>query len=71
MTVEIFEANKLYLAADAALDCIATKTTMTAWRHRRQGPPYIKMNSGRRGRIAYLGSDLNAYLTKRRVSIEA
>ena len=71
MTVEIFEPDKLYLAADVALDIIATETTRTAWRHHRRGPSFIKMTPGPRGRIVYLGSDLNAYLTKRRVSIEA
>jgi len=52
------------LAEEAAADiCHAKKQTMRAWRVRRIGPPFYKLN----GRVLYKREDLEAWIESRRV----
>lgn len=58
-----FDPERYYRTNDPALQIIATSAVMAQWRHRGEGPAYVKLG----GRVLYLGSDLNAYLDSRRV----
>ena len=71
MTTEFYINDKLYLANDPALDVIATFDTRKFWRTRGGGPPFIKVTPGACGRVLYSGRDLNEFLAKRRVAVEA
>ena len=58
-----FEPTKYYQTTDSALRLLAARGTMTQWRFRGEGPIYIRF--GARGRVLYLGADLNAWLDAR------
>ena len=66
-TVECFSSAQLYHTDDPDLLSLATEATLRHWRCRGGGPSYIKISPGPRGRIAYLGEDLNSFLSERRV----
>ena len=61
--MEIFEANKLYLAGDPALSVLGSPSTLAHWRSQGRGPAFIKLGS----RVAYRGSALNQWLAARTV----
>ena len=63
----MFDPGKLYFATDPALRTIAPASTMAHWRCEGRGPAYIKIGS----RVAYRGSDLNAWLAEQRVEPKA
>ena len=52
-----FEPDRYYRTADPALAVIATRGTLSQWRHRGEGPRYVRLG----GRVLYLGADLNGY----------
>ena len=59
----MYEPNKLYFTDDPALKVIGPYNTLANWRVQRRGPAFIKIGA----RVAYRGSDLNAWLDKRTV----
>lgn len=63
MTMQVFEAERIYDDSDDELDLIAPRSKRAQWRHRRFGPSYLKM--GRR--VKYHGADLNAWIEADRV----
>ena len=58
-----FDDDRYYPTTDPALALLATRGTLSQWRHRGEGPPYVKLGN----RVLYLGSDLNRWLDERRV----
>ena len=54
----MFTPDLLYFTDDPALKALAANQTMAQWRSEGRGPAYIKIGS----RVAYRGSDLNAWL---------
>ena len=66
-TVECFRPDHLYQTCDPELLTLAAEATLRHWRCRGGGPSFIKISPGPRGRIAYLGADLNSFLAERRV----
>lgn len=61
-----FDPDTYYRTDDPALAIIATRGTMSQWRHRGEGPRYVRLG----GRVLYLGADLNAYLDGRIVETD-
>ena len=59
----MFDDNRLYLAGDPALRVLGRPSTLAHWRSEGRGPAFIKLGS----RVAYHGSDLNAWLATRTV----
>ena len=53
-----FEPDRYYRTDDPALELIATRGTLSQWRHRGVGPRYVRLG----GRVLYLGRDVNEYL---------
>ena len=68
--VQVFTDSRLYAAVDPALAQIAPESTLRFWRCRGGGPSFVKITAGPRGRIRYLGKDLNSFLAARRVEVE-
>ena len=58
----MYDPDKLYLADDPVLAVLGSYSTLATWRHEGRGPAFIKI-SGKR--VAYRGSDLNAWLEAR------
>ena len=56
-----FDPDRYYKTDDPALAVIATRGTMSQWRHRGEGPRYVRLG----GRVLYRGIDLNAWLDER------
>ena len=56
-----FDPDTYYRTDDQALEIIATRGTMSQWRHRGYGPRYTRFGN----RVLYLGADLNAWLDER------
>ncbi len=54
----MFEPDRFYRTTDSELEIIATRGTMSQWRHRGEGPRYVRLG----GRVLYRGADLNNYL---------
>ncbi|MFT4999473.1 MAG: hypothetical protein ACI875_000467 [Planctomycetota bacterium] len=61
--VPIFQNNRTYVLGDPELDLIGSREKLAQWRHRMTGPAWVSI--GRK--IAYLGSDLNSWITANRV----
>ena len=59
----MFDPDKLYLTNDPALKALAPYSTLAHWRSEGRGPRYIKIGP----KVAYRGSDLNAWLDERLV----
>ena len=59
----IFEDDRTYVLGDPELEVLGSREKLAQWRHRMVGPPWVKI--GRK--VAYLGSDLNAWLSARRI----
>ncbi len=60
----MFENNRLYFAGDPALSALAPYSTLAHWRCEGRGPAFIRIGK----RVAYRGSDLNAWLASRTVN---
>ena len=58
-----FDESRYYRTTDPELTIIGTRGTMAQWRHRGEGPPYVRFGN----RVLYLGSDLNRWLDAHRV----
>ncbi len=54
----MFDPDRLYRATDPELAIIASPGVLAQWRHRRVGPPFIKLSN----RILYRGDALNRWL---------
>ena len=54
----VFDQDRIFFPEDPEMRVIGTIEKLAQWRHRRHGPAFMRI--GRR--IAYHGSDLNAYL---------
>ena len=63
----MFDETKIYLANDPALRVLGPYSTLAHWRSESRGPSYIKIG----GRVAYSGSDLNAWIAARTVHPQA
>ena len=53
-----FEHDRYYRTADPALAVIGTRGTMAQWRHRGEGPRFIRFGN----RVLYEGKALNDFL---------
>ncbi|WP_323765502.1 helix-turn-helix domain-containing protein [Marinovum sp.] len=60
---DIFDQDRIFFPEDLELRVLGSVEKLAQWRHRNRGPAFIRI--GRR--IAYHGSDLNAYLNAQRV----
>ena len=58
-----FEDTRYFRTDDPALEVIGTRGTMAQWRHRGEGPLYVRFGN----RVLYLGADLNNWLDAHRV----
>ena len=56
-----FDPDRYYRTNDPALAVIATRGTLSQWRHRGEGPPYIRFGN----RVLYEGHALNKWLDAR------
>ena len=56
-----FDADRYYRTTDHELTIIGTRGTLAQWRHRGEGPKYVRFGN----RVLYLGADLNAWLDSR------
>ncbi|SMX23375.1 MerR family transcriptional regulator [Boseongicola aestuarii] len=65
--LELFQNDRTYILGDPELDVLGSREKLAQWRHRMVGPPWVKI--GRK--VAYLGTDLNAYLTAQRTDPNA
>jgi hypothetical protein len=59
----IYDDDRIYFPEDSELRVLGDREKLAQWRHRMTGPAFIRI--GRR--IGYHGTDLNAYLSARRV----
>ena len=59
----MFDDDTLYLAGDPALLKLGRPSTLAHWRSEGRGPAFIKLGS----RVAYRGSELNAWLAAQTV----
>ncbi len=59
----MFDPDRLYFTNDPALLVIGSYWKLAHWRSQGKGPAYIKVG----GRVAYRGSDLNAWLDARTI----
>lgn len=59
----MFEDGRYYRTDDPALAVIATRGTLSQWRHRGEGPSYIRFGN----RVLYEGCALNQWLDQHRV----
>ena len=53
-----FDPDRFYRTDDPALAVIATRGTLSQWRFRGEGPPYVKFGN----RVLYEGRALNQWL---------
>lgn len=53
-----FDSDPYYRTSDPELSILATRGTLSQWRHRGEGPPYYRFGN----RVLYRGRDLNAWL---------
>lgn len=60
---QVFDNDRLYFPEGSELRLFGTGDKLAQWRHRRRGPAFLRIER----RIAYHGSDLNAYLNAQRV----
>lgn len=56
-----FDPDRYYRTTDPELALVATRGTLSQWRHRGEGPPYVKFGN----RILYEGHELNRWLDSR------
>ena len=62
-----FEDTRFYRTTDPELTIIGTRGTMAQWRHRGEGPPYVRFGN----RVLYEGAAINVWLDARRVEPRA
>lgn len=55
-----FDETRLYTTRDPELKVLGTRGTLSQWRHRGEGPPYIRFGN----RVLYEGVALNRWLEK-------
>ena len=60
----IFDDDRTYVLGDPELEVLGSREKLAQWRHRMVGPPWVKI--GRK--VVYIGSDLNTWLSARRVN---
>ena len=53
-----FDDDCYYKTTDPELGVLATRGTLSQWRHRGEGPPYVRFGN----RVLYRGSELNQFL---------
>ena len=53
-----FEPDRYYKTDAPELAVIATRGTLAIWRHRGEGPPYVRFGN----RVLYRGVNLNSWL---------
>ena len=53
-----FDEDRFYRTTDEELAIIAARGTLSQWRHRGEGPRYIRFGN----RVLYRGDDLNRWL---------
>ena len=58
MKLSRFDPDRYYRTTDPELAVIATRGTLSQWRHRGEGPSYLRFGN----RVLYRGSELNAWL---------
>jgi hypothetical protein len=59
---ELFQNNRIYVLGDSELDVLGSREKLSQWRYRKVGPAWISI--GRK--IAYQGTDLNAWIAANR-----
>lgn len=59
----VFDDDRVYFPEDTELRVLGTVEKLAQWRYRKRGPAFIRI--GRR--IGYHGTDLNGYISARRV----
>lgn len=62
-----FDPERYYKTDAPELAVIATRGTLSQWRHRSYGPKYTRFGN----RVLYLGADLNAWLDERVIEPQA
>ena len=62
-----FEDTRYFRTTDPELAVIATRGTLAQWRHRGEGPRYVRFGN----RVLYAGRDLNAFLDSKIVEPRA
>ena len=62
-----YENTRLYQVGDPELLRVGSESTLARWRSQGHGPAYYKI----RGRVAYLGADLNRFVAAQRVEPRA
>ena len=62
-----YDEARYYRTTDKELQLIGTSGTLAQWRHRGEGPPFVRFGN----RILYAGNDLNSWLDKHRVDPKA
>lgn len=66
MTVQPFKHDEEFLTPEAESALLGVKVeTLTMWRHRMQGPPYLKVGVGGRKMIRYPKSLTMAWMASR------
>ena len=58
-----FDPDRYYRTTDEELTLIGTRGTLSQWRHKGSGPPYIKWGN----RILYEGRALNEFIDAHRI----
>ena len=53
-----FDDDRYYVTSDSELTILASRGTLSQWRHRGEGPPYSRFGN----KVLYRGRDLNAWL---------
>lgn len=59
---DIFDKDRVFFPEDSEMRVLGSVEKLAQWRHRNRGPAFMRI--GRR--IAYHGTDLNAYLNAQR-----
>ena len=55
------QAEEFLCEAAAAKILGLSRATLTAWRYRHQGPPFLRLGAGRRPAVRYKRSDIIAF----------
>ena len=58
-----FDPDSYYRTTDPELALIGTRGTLSQWRHRGEGPPYLRFGN----RVLYEGRALNEWLDSHRI----
>lgn len=53
-----FDPNRYYRTTDPELAVLATRGTLSQWRHKGSGPAYVRFGN----RVLYRGDELNRWL---------